>query len=209
MAAASPVEVCNQALVDLGGKTIASFTEDSTEAKLCRLRYATLRDAVTMEAEWTHSTFREGPLTPLATPPVFEFTYAFQKPTDTLSVLFVSRDADGYLEVDYAVEGEHILSDFSSPYLKYQKRVIDPAKWPPLFTEAVIARLSAEFAIPLTKSRGLKQEFMSAYVAKRDEAGTVDNLQGRNQRTSASRHRRARWRHGAYAPGFFKAGGSA
>ena len=49
---ASVVEICNNALNQLGASTILSLTEDSKNARLCNARYESIRNAVFRSHAW-------------------------------------------------------------------------------------------------------------------------------------------------------------
>ena len=50
---ASEVSICNQAISWLGGKSIISLDDGTTEANLCKANYDHLRDVVLEAKAWT------------------------------------------------------------------------------------------------------------------------------------------------------------
>ena len=87
----SEVSICNQALSLVGAKSITSLDDDVNEAKLCKLNYAPVRDAVLAEHDWTFAT-RWETLAASANPAPGEFTNEFPLPSDVLAVLFVGKN---------------------------------------------------------------------------------------------------------------------
>ena len=159
MSAASPIVICNRALTECGGNTIISFNDSTTEAKLCNLHYPTIRDAVTAAYQWTHAIKRFGPLTPEAAAPVYGYSYSYLLPADLLTLTEVQLDGNGGYRrqiPEYEIEGGHLLANIGSGvFIKYIAQVTDTTKFVQLYTEALVLRLAAEFAIPLAESKGL------------------------------------------------------
>lgn len=209
MSAASPIVICNRALTACGGNTIVSFNDATTEAKLCNLHYPTLRDAVTAAYQWTHAIKRFGPLVADAAAPPYGFSYQYVLPADLLTLTFVQL-ADRRTQIpEYELEGNRLLANIGSGiFIKYIARVTDTTTFVQLYTEALVARLAAEFAIPLAESKTLAQLHYQLYERKVDEAAAVDGLQSRNRATTAVKHLRARFGGGYGAMGsFYSAGG--
>ena len=189
--ASSPAAICSAALTLAGGKSITSFLDGSVEAQLSVTHYNRLRDAVTAAAEWSHATTRAGPLVALVDAPL-HWTYEYPLPAECLRVIEV-MDADGDTIESYDIEGRSILADDEQVYVRYVRQVTDTTAWSPLFVEAVVARLAAEFAIPLSSSRTLHEQLMRLYAAKIEEAETIDNMSLTSQEvlnSSRSKYRR-------------------
>lgn len=209
MSASSPVSVCNQALTGVGANTITSFADGSNEARLCNLHYAQTRDSVTTAYRWGFATRRFGPMTPEPDPPVYGFSHSYLLPPDLLELQFATTDSAGRMpfQIDrYEVEGGKLLCDVAAGlYIKYTARITDTTTFAQLYTEALIARLAAELAIPLAESKSLQAQYFKIYEAKVRDAAAVDNLQGRNRPTTMVNAKRARFAAGA-TPGFYSVG---
>ena len=215
MSAASPVALCNRALLEVGGNTIVSFLDETTESRICALIYEPIRDAVTQAYNWAHARARAGPLALLATSPIFGWTFQYKLPVELLTLQWAGtsggRNWRYEPQIEYEVEGRNLLCNVGEGvYIRYLKRVTDTAEFSSLFTEALVARLSAELAVPLSESRSLAQQHFQLFQAKIDEAAAVDGQQGRNMPTSAVRHQYARWtgggQYGALPGGFYNWG---
>ena len=207
MSADSPIALCNAALTLCGGNTLLSFLDGTKEAKLCNIHYERLRDAVTAEAQWTHATTRFGPMVPDTTPPVYRYSYQYLLPVDLLTLVEASPDQRGHYQIDdYEVEDNRLLCNHGGGvYIKYIRRVTDTTKFVMLYTEALVARLAAELAIPLAESRSLQQQHFALYRAKVDDAMAADGMQGRNKATAVRGARNARYSEGP-GRGFYTAG---
>jgi len=88
---ASVVEICNQALSAVGGKSINDITEASREAQLCNLHYESSRDQVLSETDWGFNTELVA-LAEVAGVTVFDWSRVFAYPTDALSILGLKRN---------------------------------------------------------------------------------------------------------------------
>lgn len=179
MTAISEVSICNQALIALGGATIASLTENSKNARLCNAIYNQTRDNVLTDHVWNFAQKR-AVLATLADPPVWDedwMTVRYQKPTDCLKINFVSIES-----AIVKIESDKILSNETGLKIKYTERVTDPMKFFPKFVEALVARLSAELAYAVTSSKTLAESLFTIYYEKKlPQAISLDSQQGSAQ----------------------------
>lgn len=183
----SDVSICNQALGLVGAATIISFNDDSKQAALCKEHYAPIRDAVLESSNWSFAIKRKE-IPASATAPAFGYANAYPLPSDVLRVIDVNqRKADSW-----ALESREILTDDNECKIKYITRVEDPALFSALFEQALVARLAAEFAIPLTQSRSLQKQHFDIFLAKMREATARDGLQGTSPRIRTTWLERAR-----------------
>jgi hypothetical protein len=179
----SEVSICNQALVWVGANLITSLDDGSTEANICKANYASLRDAVLEDRDWTFATARKQ-LTPLADTPVFTWNYQMQLPSDMIRVIGcwpLGREEDRE-QADYVKEGRRILTNEPKLNIKYIRRVTPPEDFSAGFVQALAARIAADIAIPVTQSRSMQQDMQALYMKKLNDAGTNDGMQGRNQK---------------------------
>lgn len=86
--------------------------------------------------------------------PAFEFEYEFDKPLDML------RITSEYNEEDYFVEGDTILANAETLYLRYIYKEEDPEKFSPTFDKAYYLFLAAEASYSLTNDKALKQQLI-------------------------------------------------
>lgn len=181
---ATPITVCNQALLALGAQPIVSFEDNTTEAKLCKAHYGDARDAVLEAHNWTFAT-RWLELAPLDVTPPGEFDHAFPLDPNVLRVLFVGSDYNR--PARWRREGMNIMTDDASGKAQVLWRETDLSRCSSLFAQALASRLAAEMAIALTNSRTIMETHFQVYQAKVAEAARIDNLQG------SSRRIRSRW----------------
>ena len=178
------VSICNQALGWLGANLITSLDDETTEANLCKANYDSLRDAVLESQNWTFATAWEK-LIKLSTSPTSLYPNSFQIPADAIHIIYCGVDYDN--PVNWRREGQTIVTDDGNCTIQYIKRIEDEAQFSSLFTQALAARLAADLAIPLTKSRTMQSDMFQLYQVKLKEAASRDNQQGRSRRI------RSRW----------------
>jgi hypothetical protein len=170
---ASSVEICNIAISYLGGNKIMDFTDDSTEAELCRLNYPYCRDSVLEEINWTFATKRYRYSSPLADKPAFGYANSFRMPTEILRIISVNDNI-----YPWALESGEVLTDSSSIDVLAVIRVIDSTKFSPTFVHALASYLAMEICLPLTNSSNQYGLMAQTYAAKMKLARGNDGRQG-------------------------------
>lgn len=194
----SEVSICNQALTLIGAQTIISLGDDTKEAKLCSLNYAPVRDAVLSESDWTFAT-RWQELAKSADPAPGEFTNEYPLPSDVLAVLFVGENYNN--PEHWRLEDNAIRTDANKCKCQVLYRVEDTSKFSSLFTQAFVARLAAELAIPITNSRTLMENMFVMYEQKMKTAAARDSQQGKSRRIRSTWLSLARARNGQIGAG--------
>ncbi|MBB4285118.1 hypothetical protein [Roseospira goensis] len=145
----SAIALCARALIKLGARPLVSFDEGTAEAEVARTLYADVRDALLSAHPWTFAT-AQVTLARLAGVPVADYAHAYQLPADHLRTLSAGGDGRGAGLVYRQVE-DRLLTDAGRVSLTYIFRP-DESAFPPVFVEALSARLAAEFCLPLTES---------------------------------------------------------
>jgi len=170
--ATSVIEICNNALIDLGEEAIASLADNTKAARLCNQRWPAVRDAVLRAHPWNCAA-REAQLAASANNAGWQYQSAYPLPADCLRVLAVC--SGGAAVEEWEVQAGAVLCDETGALdIAYIARLDDPRLYDPLLCEALTARLSATLAYPITASTGLAQAFWSAYADKLREARGVD-----------------------------------
>ena len=150
----SNTSICNMSLARIGAKRITSY-EDSTDtdkaAIYCRLFYTQTVKSLMRSHLWRFARDR-ATLSQDTSDPEFQWTYAYLLPSDFLRHILVYDGSDlpeGRTYVSYELEGNRLLIDESSVYLKYIKWVESPADWDVLFIETIILQLASKLVLPL------------------------------------------------------------
>lgn len=201
--AESDVAICNIALGWLGGDLIISLNDPSVEAKLCKVNYAPLRDAVLEEREWTFAVKRIEP-SALSDIPLYGFDKQFQIPGNVIRVIDVSRAGEDVTSgsvsntgirsssragvgkgretrIEWLREGEVIVANDSERiFARILLRITDTTKFSPAFDQALAARIAMDLALPLTNSKVMQKDMASMYTKKIALAAASDGSQGRS-----------------------------
>lgn len=151
----SVVQICNLALAKIGSDSfITSIDEDTKSARHCKIFYEPIRDSLLRSHLWRFAR-KQYQLAPLVIEPLFDGGYYFQMPDDCLRV--VMPDEEYFMSYGrWSVEGDKILADTSVLQIVGIDRVSDPAKFDPIFVEALATRIAHELAMPIAQSESLK-----------------------------------------------------
>ncbi|WP_029009196.1 hypothetical protein [Azospirillum halopraeferens] len=142
------IGLCSRALIKIGATPITAFEEGTAEAEVAGALYAPTRDALLSAHPWSFATV-QATLPRLDGAPAADYTHAFQLPADFLRAL--SAGAGRGRGLEYRIHGRTLQADAGAVVLTYVRR---PAEedFPPFFDQALIARLAAEFCIPVTEN---------------------------------------------------------
>jgi len=175
--ASSIIEICNNALLDLGEDAIMSLTDGSKAAGLCNHRWPAVRDAVLRAHPW-NCAMAQAELAAAAAAPLWKWEFQYTLPTDFLRIIRIVAP-DGTMVEDWEIQGGVILCDEDAPiFISYVRRETDPARYDALLGEALSARLVATLAYPLSGSTSLAQAYWELYQKKLAEARGVDAREG-------------------------------
>lgn len=174
----SDVQICSNALLQLGQNPINSLAGDPAQAttdreQACSNLWPQVRDAVLRSHPWNCAVKRVV-LAPDAEAPAFDYQYQFQLPGDWLRTLSVGESGCGD---DYRIEGTKLLADTNIVRLRYIYRNENPASWDTLLVDAMTAMMSARLAVPMTGDVGKKVEFERALLAVMRTARAVDGVE--------------------------------
>ena len=147
--ALSAIALCSRALLRVGATTITSFDEGTAESEVAANLYPPLRDAVLSSYPWSFATGQVA-LARLAQQPLADFAYAYQLPADFLRVLSAGASGSGQ-GLTFRITESRLLCDADQVVLTYIFRP-DETAFPPYYDQMLIARLTAEFCIPITES---------------------------------------------------------
>jgi hypothetical protein len=176
----------------LGAEFITSFDDNTVEAKLCKANYEPVRDTVLEEHNWTFAT-QWRVLVAAANPAEGEFDKEYPLPSDVLTVLVVGEDYEH--QENWQLENNAIRTNAAGK-CQVLYRVTDPSKFSSMFIQALVARLAAEMAIPITNSRTLMETMYALYEQKISKAASRDSQQGKSRRIRSKWLNRARFSSG-------------
>jgi hypothetical protein len=157
---ASEVQICNLALLKFGDLSISALTDETKEARACRILYPLMRDELLYCHPWNFAMKRADISAALTTAPAFpEDWYAYTLPVDCLRVWeFYGSDEE------WTVEGGLFLTPQDEEiYIRYIWGVTETGRFNPAFVSCLATRLGAELANKLMGDAGktIRTELLS------------------------------------------------
>jgi len=171
--ALSSIALCSRALLKTGCRSITSFDEGTAEAEVAGNLYESIRDALLSAHPWSFAT-AQVTLPRLDAEPLADYAYAYQLPADFLRAL--SAGAGRGRGLDYRIQERRLHTSSSEVVLSY---IFGPAEseFPPFFDQTLIARLAAEFCIPLTDSTSRSEALLKIAENEFKRARLIDSQQ--------------------------------
>lgn len=191
----SPIDICNGAIIRLGGQQISSLTQNSVEAIAMNSQYNIVRQRLLRLHTWNFAMVR-AQLAQDLVPPVFSYDFSYTLPTDCLRVVATKEQLDAYLfqyggdfngwitvsnKVDFAIassykiEGRKILSNDGKMKILYISDVTDTTMFDASFIELMEIRLAMTCSYRITGSvqmrADLANEFNFALVSAQQDNG--------------------------------------
>ncbi|MCW1973471.1 UNVERIFIED_ORG: hypothetical protein FHW05_002319 [Pantoea agglomerans] len=158
------VSLCNEVLIGLGARPIASFNENTDEALACSNLYPTARDDLLSRHDWPCAVKRVA-LSPDLEPPAFQYSQAFTLPGDCIRVLGVSETGPfaRWIE-DYRIESGKILCNCNPIGLHYIWRNDVVATWPAGLVSLFKLNLRWSLSYAITKDSGLEETARQVFM---------------------------------------------
>lgn len=181
--AVSKVNICNMALVQLGGALIESLTASGTtqEEQLCYLFYEEARDYLLRAHPWKFAEVWLS-LSELSGEDPEDFTYAYAYPTDCVFLrdIYNSGAAERVkFQVRQDTDGARmIVTDEEDAIAVYTARADDPTKYDVHFRGALSAYLAYLLCEPLDAGEAKKKRMLSAYMMALAQAKASDASEG-------------------------------
>ncbi|HPF78935.1 MAG TPA: hypothetical protein PLF01_06535 [Alphaproteobacteria bacterium] len=172
--ALNDISLCSRALVRLGANPITSFDDGTAESEIAGALFAPIRDALLSAYPWTFAT-GQLVLTKLDTDPVADYQNAFQLPNDFLRAISAGGSSKGR-GMNYRLARGELHSNHEDITLTYIFRPTEE-EFPPFFDLALIAKLSAEFCIPVTENTSRAEAFYRLAEQEYARARQIDAQQ--------------------------------
>jgi len=148
--ALSALALCSRALIKIGAAPITSFEEGTAEAEVAANLYSSVRDALLSAHPWSFAT-TQATLALLAAAPAADHAFAFRLPVDFLRAISAGAGTGQGRGLSYRIHEQALHADSEAVTLTYIFRPAE-GEFPPFFDAALIARLAAEFCLPLTEN---------------------------------------------------------
>lgn len=169
---ASDVSICSNALIMLGQKPIASFTQAGAAAQAASNLYPDAKRDFLRSHPW-NAAIKRRVLAPLAAAPEFGAYAQFQLPEDWLRTLSAEDSAEQGL--DFRQEGRRLLllTSTNAVYLRYVAQVAE-SEWDAKMVEAMTVKMAALMAYAITSSASLAESLASQAKTALREAKSID-----------------------------------
>lgn len=151
------VNLCSNALIKIGASPLTSFEDGTAEAEVAANLYPQIRDALLSSYPWSFAVGQKT-LARLESRPLADFKYAYALPYDFLRIISAGNAGRGS-GLEYRIFENKMHTNAEHVTITYIFRPhVDT--FPAFFVEALMARLAAEFCIPLTEST-TRADFLS------------------------------------------------
>lgn len=155
---ASQIDVINKAGRLLGQPSLTALTTATKWEREAAAAWALTRDSELQAQPWNFARRRKE-LAASETAPVFDFEYAYPCPADCLQVVNCPElDRRQWTVEDSGADGEEVKSILTkwnngdALNVLYIAQITEVSKWPPLFCDAVAARLAMDLCETITQS---------------------------------------------------------
>lgn len=172
--ALSDIALASRALIRIGAAPITSFNDGTAESEIAGALFAPVRDALLSAYSWSFATGQVA-LTALGTPPVADFAKAYGLPNDFLRAMSAGTGGRGR-GLNFRIARGALHTDAEEVLLTYIFRP-EEEEFPPYFDQALIARLAAEFTIPVTENTSRAEAMVRLAEIEFERARQVDAQQ--------------------------------
>ncbi len=148
---ATEISICSNALLMLGDRPIASFTEDQDRARLASNIWPQARDHILRSHPWNCAIKRVA-LSPDVTAPAFDWAYQYTLPADFLKALSIGEMG---IEGEFRIEGRKLLCDDNPCFLRYIFANDNPGTYDPMLVEVMTAEMAHRMAYAITQSASM------------------------------------------------------
>lgn len=178
----SKVDIINRGLTKINAKRITSGNDGTKNAADASAVWDNILDEVLASFTWNFST-RRVKLARLSEEPVYGYDYQYRIPSEPKclrvweAVTDTERPIKAYV-IEGDSEGQLLLTNFTTIYIKYTARIIDTERFSPWMVECMATRMAAELAYPVTGKQKLEEKYMAQYLFKVQIAGVNEGQQG-------------------------------
>jgi hypothetical protein len=171
------LEIYNAALASLGhDQTVAALTDTTPEANWCNRFYDQGRKMMLRLTNPTFASMYEE-LSDVETSDIPGWLYQWPRPGDLVSIISVTDDAGD--PAQFRLLNDKIITNVDAGGVEYIFDETDTDAFDPLFTQALIARLAADIAVPLTGKADLRRIMEQACASAMSDFRTRDANDGR------------------------------
>lgn len=186
--ASSETEICNSAIVKVGGKRIVSLTDNDPLSRLLAEQYPKHRDELLYSHPWKFAMKSYAPAEIPQPPGVNVPAIRYAIPVDCLRIVGTDSADDTWFLQDGSV-----YVDRQTPLIYYIAKIEDVSKFTPGFSETLALKIAADIAYSVTQSVSLADRLNQQYEAKLRQVRSFSAQEGSVQRVYADD-----WLHSRY-----------
>lgn len=172
--ALTDLQLCSRALMKLGATGISSFSTGSAEADIANALYVITRDALLSAYPWSFAG-AQAQLVASSADPVEGYAFCYDLPSDFLRAVSAGP-GESARGARYRLAGGKLHTNAPTIHLSYIYRP-DEADCPPFFDAVLVARLAAEFCIPLTENTQRAESLFKIAEEELKRARNIDAQQ--------------------------------
>lgn len=172
--ALSDIALASRALIRIGAAPVSSFDDGTAESEIAGALFGPVRDALLSAYSWSFA-LGQMALNQRETPPVADYAHAYELPSDFLRALSAGTGGKGR-GLNFRIARNTLHTNASGVLLTYIFRP-EEEEFPPYFDAALIARLAAEFCIPLTENTSRAEAMHRLAAFEFDRARQIDAQQ--------------------------------
>jgi len=172
--ALNDVALCSRALIRIGAAPISSYNAGTAESEIAGALFENTRDALLSAYRWSFASAQIA-LSQHEADPIADYKFAFGLPNDFLRAVSAGTGTKGR-GLNYRIARGALHTNASAVVLTYIFRP-DESEFPPYFDQALIARLSAEFTIPITESTSRAEAHFRIAEQEYERARQIDAQQ--------------------------------
>ncbi len=165
------IEICNIALAKLGVPQIESINDNNMQSLTVKSLYPMIKDAVLSSYTWSFATKNAT----LSKNNQQGNKIFYSLPSDFLRAITAFQSNENN-PAHYDIQGNHIVSKSENITLQYIARR-DETDFPAYFLQALIARLAADFCLPLIDSTSRSESLYKIAEIELQKARGLDNQQ--------------------------------
>ena len=172
--AVTKIDICSNALLQLGAEPINSFEDGSSLADICATMYPPFKKYTLSTYPWLF-TMKKAQLAKLLEEPINEYKYAYQLPSDllVLRAIYDNGQVGAIAYIAYELFGDKkLFTDAEKIYADYQYEV-DENEFPHYFNEFISTAFAAKIAMAVTENENL-----AALKSQQAFGSPNDNLSG-------------------------------
>ncbi|QGH73632.1 MAG: tail tube protein [Podoviridae sp. ctpVR23] len=169
---ASKISICNQALSEVGSDPITSFDDGTVASESCKTHYDSVLKELLEKRYWSFAMKRDN-LVASTEIPKYGYSNSYPIPSDCIRIKGI-ESSDNRTYTGWVNEAGRIFTNFDDVNINYVSGTVPTEYFTGSFESALVYLLASRLAIPIAKSRELRNELMSIAEVKIREACAED-----------------------------------